>query len=167
VEFADDFTHIRGRHTIQRGADETGYKMWNRVPSAANVTGFFGFKRRLDRQFGLAQPAPVQRQQLCRFSDRHGQQLANQLDRSVRVLALYALLGILLRRERQPRRKPAIFLHGGPRGGSDLKQRRFFHPDKYRIVNFDQRGCGKSTPYASLERVAMASPTSRKLTVNR
>jgi Carboxypeptidase regulatory-like domain len=43
VEFADDFTHIRGRHTIQMGADETGYKMWNRVPSAANVTGFFGF----------------------------------------------------------------------------------------------------------------------------
>jgi proline iminopeptidase len=31
------------------------------------------------------------------------------------------------------------------------KQRRFFHPEKYRIVNFDQRGCGKSTPYASLE----------------
>ncbi len=43
VEFADDFTHIHGRHTIQAGADETGYKMWNRVPSAANVTGFFGF----------------------------------------------------------------------------------------------------------------------------
>jgi hypothetical protein len=43
VEFADDFTHIRGRHTIHAGADETGYKMWNRIPSAANVTGFFGF----------------------------------------------------------------------------------------------------------------------------
>ena len=43
VEFADDFTHIHGRHTIHAGADETGYKMWNRVPSAANVTGFFGF----------------------------------------------------------------------------------------------------------------------------
>jgi len=47
--------------------------------------------------------------------------------------------------------KPVIFLHGGPGGGSDPKQRRFFHPQKYRIVNFDQRGCGKSTPYASLE----------------
>src|ERR1700691_4065449 len=47
--------------------------------------------------------------------------------------------------------KPVIFLHGGPGGGSEPKQRRFFHPDKYRIVNFDQRGCGKSTPYASLE----------------
>jgi proline iminopeptidase len=50
-----------------------------------------------------------------------------------------------------PDGKPVIFLHGGPGGGSDPKQRRFFHPHKYRIVNFDQRGCGKSTPYASLE----------------
>jgi proline iminopeptidase len=50
-----------------------------------------------------------------------------------------------------PTGKPVIFLHGGPGGGSDPKQRRFFHPEKYRIVNFDQRGCGKSTPYASLE----------------
>jgi len=46
---------------------------------------------------------------------------------------------------------PVVFLHGGPGGGSEPKQRRFFHPSKYRIVNFDQRGCGKSTPYASLE----------------
>jgi len=50
-----------------------------------------------------------------------------------------------------PQGKPVVFLHGGPGGGSDPKQRRFFHPDKYRIVNFDQRGCGKSVPYASLE----------------
>jgi proline iminopeptidase len=50
-----------------------------------------------------------------------------------------------------PSGKPVVFLHGGPGGGSDPKQRRFFHPAKYRIVNFDQRGCGKSTPYASLE----------------
>jgi len=50
-----------------------------------------------------------------------------------------------------PTGKPAVFLHGGPGGGSDPKVRRFFHPDKYRIVVFDQRGCGKSTPYASLE----------------
>ncbi len=50
-----------------------------------------------------------------------------------------------------PAGKPVIFLHGGPGGGSDPKQRRFFHPEKYRIVNFDQRGCGRSTPYASLE----------------
>jgi len=50
-----------------------------------------------------------------------------------------------------PSGKPVVFLHGGPGGGSEPKQRRYFHPDKYRIVNFDQRGCGKSTPYASLE----------------
>jgi proline iminopeptidase len=50
-----------------------------------------------------------------------------------------------------PAGKPVVFLHGGPGGGSDPKQRRFFHPEQYRIVNFDQRGCGKSTPYASLE----------------
>src|SRR5579863_2960745 len=50
-----------------------------------------------------------------------------------------------------PDGKPVVFLHGGPGGGSEPKQRRFFHPEKYRIVNFDQRGCGKSTPYASLE----------------
>ncbi len=50
-----------------------------------------------------------------------------------------------------PDGKPVIFLHGGPGGGSDPKQRRFFDPRRYRIVNFDQRWCGKSTPYASLE----------------
>ena len=50
-----------------------------------------------------------------------------------------------------PKGKPVVFLHGGPGGGSDPKVRRFFHPGKYRIVMFDQRGCGKSTPYASLE----------------
>jgi proline iminopeptidase len=50
-----------------------------------------------------------------------------------------------------PNGKPAVFLHGGPGGGTDSKQRRFFDPAKYRIVLFDQRGSGKSTPHASLE----------------
>jgi proline iminopeptidase len=50
-----------------------------------------------------------------------------------------------------PAGRPVIFLHGGPGGGSEPKQRRFFNPSKYRIVNFDQRGSGKSTPYASLD----------------
>jgi proline iminopeptidase len=50
-----------------------------------------------------------------------------------------------------PKGKPVVFLHGGPGGASEPEMRRFFHPDKYRIVLFDQRGCGKSTPYASLE----------------
>jgi proline iminopeptidase len=44
-----------------------------------------------------------------------------------------------------------VFVHGGPGGGSDPKQRRFFRPDNYRVVCFDQRGCGKSTSYASLD----------------
>ena len=47
--------------------------------------------------------------------------------------------------------KPVVFLHGGPGGGTDPKMRRFFDPKKYRIVLFDQRGCGKSRPHASLE----------------
>lgn len=47
--------------------------------------------------------------------------------------------------------KPALFLHGGPGGGSAPDMRRFWNPEQYRIILFDQRGCGKSTPYASLE----------------
>ena len=46
--------------------------------------------------------------------------------------------------------KPAVFLHGGPGGGTDPKMRRFFDPARYRIVLFDQRGCGKSRPHAEL-----------------
>jgi proline iminopeptidase len=49
-----------------------------------------------------------------------------------------------------PNGTPAVFLHGGPGGGSEPKMRRFFDPAKYRIVIFDQRGCGKSTPHAEL-----------------
>ena len=43
-----------------------------------------------------------------------------------------------------------VFLHGGPGGGTDPKMRRFFDPKRYRIVLFDQRGCGRSRPSASL-----------------
>jgi proline iminopeptidase len=49
-----------------------------------------------------------------------------------------------------PRGKPVVFLHGGPGGGIEPRHRRFFDPEAYRIVLFDQRGCGRSTPYASL-----------------
>src|SRR5579862_3278836 len=49
-----------------------------------------------------------------------------------------------------PDGKPAVFLHGGPGGGTDPKMRRFFDPARYRMVLFDQRGCGKSRPHASL-----------------
>jgi proline iminopeptidase len=50
-----------------------------------------------------------------------------------------------------PKGKPVVFLHGGPGGGTDAKMRQFFDPKKYRIVLFDQRGCGKSKPSANLE----------------
>ena len=50
-----------------------------------------------------------------------------------------------------PDGKPVVFLHGGPGGGSSPEHRRQFDPDKYKILVFDQRGCGKSKPYASLE----------------
>jgi proline iminopeptidase len=50
-----------------------------------------------------------------------------------------------------PEGKPAVFLHGGPGGGSSPDHRRQFDPERYNLLVFDQRGCGKSTPYASLE----------------
>jgi proline iminopeptidase len=50
-----------------------------------------------------------------------------------------------------PDGKPAVFLHGGPGGGLDPYYRRFFDPTRYHVVLFDQRGSGKSTPWASLE----------------
>jgi proline iminopeptidase len=49
-----------------------------------------------------------------------------------------------------PQGKPVVFLHGGPGGGIIPLYRRFFDPQKWRIILFDQRGCGKSTPHAEL-----------------
>ncbi|WFS19247.1 prolyl aminopeptidase [Pseudomonas sp. 905_Psudmo1] len=46
---------------------------------------------------------------------------------------------------------PVLFIHGGPGAGCDSASRRYFDPALYRIVTFDQRGCGRSTPHASLE----------------
>lgn len=46
---------------------------------------------------------------------------------------------------------PVVFLHGGPGGGCSAAQRQMFDPARYRIVLFDQRGCGRSRPHASLE----------------
>ena len=46
---------------------------------------------------------------------------------------------------------PVLILHGGPGGGSNPTMRRYHDPQRYRIVLFDQRGCGRSTPHASLE----------------
>jgi len=50
-----------------------------------------------------------------------------------------------------PRGKPVVFLHGGPGGGTNPGMRRFFNPRRYRIILFDQRGCGRSRPHASLD----------------
>ena len=50
-----------------------------------------------------------------------------------------------------PKGKPVIFLHGGPGGGIEPIYRQYFNPKKWRIIIFDQRGCGKSTPHAELK----------------
>jgi len=50
-----------------------------------------------------------------------------------------------------PEGQPVVVLHGGPGGGCLPDYRRYFDPKKWRIVMFDQRGCGKSTPHAELE----------------
>jgi proline iminopeptidase len=49
-----------------------------------------------------------------------------------------------------PKGKPVVFLHGGPGAASNSSMRRFFDPRRYRIVLFDQRGCGSSRPHAEL-----------------
>lgn len=50
-----------------------------------------------------------------------------------------------------PRGIPVVFLHGGPGSGCEPYHRRFFNPGKYRIILFDQRGCGRSSPHAELQ----------------
>jgi proline iminopeptidase len=50
-----------------------------------------------------------------------------------------------------PNGKPVIFLHGGPGGGIDPIYRQYFDPQKWRVILFDQRGCGRSTPHAELK----------------
>ena len=52
-----------------------------------------------------------------------------------------------------PEGMPALILHGGPGSGSSASTRRFFDPQRYRIIGFDQRGCGRSTPHAADEGV--------------
>ncbi len=56
-----------------------------------------------------------------------------------------------------PRGKPAVILHGGPGSGCSPRFRRFFDPSAYRLVLFDQRGCGRSTPHASALDTDLAS----------
>ena len=49
-----------------------------------------------------------------------------------------------------PQGRPVLVLHGGPGGGCSPYMRRFFDPAHYRVVLFDQRGCGRSRPTASV-----------------
>ena len=50
-----------------------------------------------------------------------------------------------------PQGEPVIFLHGGPGGGCDPIFSRFFDPKRYRVILFDQRGCGNSKPSVALD----------------
>lgn len=59
----------------------------------------------------------------------------------------------------RPDAKPVVFLHGGPGAGCSANHRRLFDPDRYRIVLFDQRNCGRSTPHASAAEVDLSANT--------
>jgi proline iminopeptidase len=67
------------------------------------------------------------------------------------MLEVSALHSIYYEQCGNPNGKPVLFIHGGPGGGINPKVRRFFDPNHYRIILFDQRGCGRSTPHACLE----------------
>ena len=62
-----------------------------------------------------------------------------------------------------PEGKPVVFLHGGPGGGTSPAHRQLFDPERYRIVVFDQRGCGKSEPHVSEPGFELAGNTTRNL----
>lgn len=62
-----------------------------------------------------------------------------------------------------PDGKPALALHGGPGSGSSPGRRRWFDPDRYRLVQFDQRGCGLSTPHAGDFSTDLATNTTHHL----
>lgn len=66
------------------------------------------------------------------------------------MLSVSALHTIYYEECGNPNGKPAVFLHGGPGAGFSNNARRFFDPKRYRIILFDQRGCGRSTPHAEL-----------------
>lgn len=67
------------------------------------------------------------------------------------TLAVSDLHTIYFEQSGNPQGKPVILLHGGPGGGSIPQYRQYFDPKKWRLVMFDQRGCGKSTPHAELQ----------------
>ena len=69
---------------------------------------------------------------------------------STRIIQVSGLHEIYVEESGNPHGKPVLFVHGGPGSCTEPKQRRFFDPAAYRIVLFDQRGCGKSRPQACL-----------------
>jgi len=62
-----------------------------------------------------------------------------------------------------PAGRPVVVLHGGPGSGCTAGMRRFFDPDRYRILLFDQRGCGRSRPHAAAPDVDLATNTTHQL----
>ena len=67
------------------------------------------------------------------------------------TLPVSALHTLYYEQSGHPQGKPVVFLHGGPGGGSIPVYRQYFDPNRWRIVIFDQRGCGQSTPHAELQ----------------
>lgn len=70
---------------------------------------------------------------------------------AIHQLAAGARHSLYVEESGNPQGIPVVFLHGGPGVGCDPEHRRFFDPTLYRIVLFDQRGCGQSVPHAELE----------------
>ncbi|MGI3164242.1 prolyl aminopeptidase [Pseudooceanicola sp. 200-1SW] len=68
-----------------------------------------------------------------------------------RMLAVGEGHDIYVEQSGNPKGLPVIVLHGGPGGGCSPAMRRYFDPSRYRIILFDQRGCGRSRPFASVE----------------
>ncbi len=66
------------------------------------------------------------------------------------MLAVSSIHTLYWEESGNPNGIPAVFVHGGPGGGTEPAHRGFFDPRRYRIILFDQRGCGKSTPHAEL-----------------
>ncbi len=69
---------------------------------------------------------------------------------ATRMLQVQAPHAIYVEECGNPQGLPAVFVHGGPGGGCTPDNRRFFDPARYRVVLFDQRGCGRSRPHAEL-----------------
>lgn len=70
--------------------------------------------------------------------------------RETGMLPVSALHSVYFEESGNPDGIPVVFVHGGPGGGTEPAHRRFFDPARYRIVLFDQRGAGRSTPHAEL-----------------